>query len=98
MALIPLGCMDFDKTIIPAGTTGNVAIETPLWQVNFAADTSSLQITSSLVKSTTLVLTNVATNNDDLLTIIATCVDGVCTLRAKPTQPTVEIAVQGMFL
>lgn len=88
----------YEKTVIPRGTTGDASIETPLWQVNFAAGSNSLKISSPLVNENTFVFTKVVTPNNDVTDIQWSCVDGECTLYARPVEPTEETTVQGWFL
>ena len=52
-----------DKTITPAGTTGNRTINAASGSVNFATGTSSLVVTNSLVNANSIILVSKGTND-----------------------------------
>ena len=57
------GKINFDATNTAAGTTGAQTINKPTGTVNFAAGTSQLVLTNSLITSNSLVFCNVRTND-----------------------------------
>lgn len=88
----PLKSFNFlaDKTITVAGTTGNQTINKISGTVNFAAGTSTLTVTNSLVSTTSNVFCTIRTN--DATAIIKNVVPGsgsfVITLNAAATAET----------
>ena len=59
------------KTITPPGTTGNRTINSQAGSVNFGIGEDTLIVTNSLCTSSSILMANVATNDDTLTAVRA---------------------------
>lgn len=91
----PLAASDLtlNKTITPAGTTGNATINNPTGSVNFPVSGASLVVTNSMVTVNSVIQCTVATNQDEVTQIIAVPAAGSFTMYPKPNLPDVEVKV-----
>ncbi len=77
------GDMQFDKTVTAAGTTGARTINKNAGSVNFAAASSSLVVTNSLVTANSIIIATVATNDATMKSVQAVAAAGSFTLYAN---------------
>ena len=81
----------FNKTITAGGTTGDQTINDTTFSVNFAAVASSLTVTNSLAKTTSIILCQVRTNDSTMFGVkVETPTDGSIVIypNAAPTAET----------
>lgn len=87
--------LNLPRTIMPAGTTGNTEINTPLGRVNFAENEISLTVTSNLVRDESMVFANVV-SNDSVVTgvfVIQTIPANGSFMLVLNAMPMAEVAV-----
>ena len=79
-----------NKTITAGGTTGAQTINKPSGTVNFAAGTSSLVVTNSLVTTASNIQATVGTNDATMKTVLCVAGSGSFTIypNANPTAET----------
>lgn len=71
------------KTITAGGTTGAQTINKPAGSVNFAAASSSLVVTNSLVTANSVIICTVATNDTTMKSVAVVAAAGSFTLHAN---------------
>lgn len=86
------GDVQFQKTVIAAGTTGAQTINKTMGRVNFAAAATSLVVTDSLVTANSIILATVASNDATMKSVAVVAGSGSFTLFANAA-PTTETAV-----
>lgn len=90
---MPLSVMEITKTITPIRTTGNVTINTPAGTVNFAANASTLTVTSSLCTPTSIILPTIMTNQGDITNVCIVPGTGSFTMTVQPVSSSMVVTV-----
>jgi hypothetical protein len=85
------------STVTPSGTTGAQTINQRSGSVNFAAGSSSLTVTNSLVTAESVVIATVGANDTTMKSVAVATTDGSFTLHANAA-PTSETRVNWLVL
>jgi len=73
----------FDKTVTAASTVGAQTINKPMGSVNFAAAATTLVVTNSLARTSSIIVATVGTNDSTMKTVLVVAAAGSFTLHAN---------------